>query len=317
MYKSTIKDVVLAVTYRCNSRCRMCNIWKRQDFTGEFKPEDLNNLPADLRDINLTGGEPFLRPDLPEIVKVANRRCPKAKIVISSNGFASELIAAQMEKILAIKPDIGVAISLDGAGEAHDRIRGIDGGFDKVRVTLDKLKRLGVKNMRLAFTQGDYNIGELDKVYKLAEELGLELSLAMVHSGENYFGKENVIGEKQKIINEFDRLIKKELSGFRPKHWARAYFTFGLIHLLKTGKRLLPDYSGRHNLFIDPFGRIYPCDVADEPIGELKGWRLNPPARPVHGENWMICTARPAIKKHWLRAGWWVVINKTLKSKTL
>lgn len=311
MNKSTARDVVIAVTYRCNSRCRMCNIWQKTDHEGEFSPADLKFLPADLTDINLTGGEPFLRPDLPEMVSVIVARAPRAKIIISSNGFATELIIEQMKKIRAVKPDVGVAISLDGVGEKHSQIRGIEGGFEKALATLKALKALGVRNLKIGFTQGDYNLGELAKVYSLARTLGLEFTLALVHSSKNYFSKTNKITEQAAIARDFDWLAREELGSWNLKRWARAYFTHGLKTLLKTGQRILPDYSGESNLFIDPQGRIFPCDVESEEIGQLRGWGLKRPAAPVgHAPSWMICTARPAMKKHWLRVGWWVISTK-------
>ena len=57
-------DAVLAVTYRCNARCTMCGIWSSKP-VAELPPAAYARLPASLRDVNLTGGEPFLRDDLP------------------------------------------------------------------------------------------------------------------------------------------------------------------------------------------------------------------------------------------------------------
>lgn len=310
MHKANITDVVLAITYRCNSRCRMCNIWQKQDHDGEIKDSDLAGLPRNLTDINLTGGEPFLRQDLFELVKEIIGRCPKAKLIISSNGFATDLIIGQLGKLLKICPQIGIAISLDGIGETHDRIRGIEHGFKKAMATISAIKALGVKNLKIAFTQGDYNIGELKKVYDLSRDLGLEFSLALVHSSDNYFGAYNKIEHRTEIISEFDRLSKEQLAGWSPKLWARAYFTDGLITLLKTGKRPLPDYSGVANIFIDPSGRIFPCDVAVEPIGWLSPWRLERKDGDSCAHSWMICTARPAMKRHLSRVGWWILKNK-------
>ncbi len=59
-------DALLAVTYRCNARCVMCGIWK-SDPCSETPAETYRKLPSTLRDINLSGGEPFLRDDLAAI----------------------------------------------------------------------------------------------------------------------------------------------------------------------------------------------------------------------------------------------------------
>lgn len=311
MPKSNLKDVVLAVTYRCNSRCVMCNIWKKEP-APELRPEDYGNLPENLQDINITGGEPFLRNDLREIIEIISQRCPKVNIIISTNGFATNLILSQVKGIIKIQPKIGIAVSIDGIGEKHDEIRGIPGGFKKVMATFNGLRELGMKNLKIAFTLGDYNFAELPPVYNLARELGAEFSLAVAHSSENFFSKENKIEKQREMAGKLDWLIKQELSGWNPKRWARAYFTYGLKEFILTGERILSDYSGQDNVFIDPLGDIYPCDVSSEKIGELKNFRVFSKVKDDKkcARSWMVCTARPAIKKYWLRVGAWILKNK-------
>lgn len=307
-----IKDIVLAITYRCNARCRMCSIWRETDKVREISKEMVSNLPRGAKDINLSGGEPFLHSDIIGIVRAVVERCPRARIVISTNGFATELILSKMEKIRQIKPDIGVAISIDGLGNRHDEVRGIDGGYEMAMKTVAGLKNLGVGNMRFAFTIGDYNLGELGKVYELSRFLGVELTIAAVHSSDNYFKQKNEIANREKIAEALQDLIRKELETWSPKRWARAYFAHGLKEYLLTGKRLLPDYSGEENIFINPSGEIYPCDIATERMGVLsaEGLRIENGKHRSCQESWMICTARQAIKRHFVRVGMWVLANK-------
>ena len=96
-------------------------------------------LPRTLRDINITGGEPFLRDDLVEIVRILDEHCDHPRIVISTNGFERRRIAHAAPGLLKIGRNVGIAVSLDGIGEKHDEIRGIPGGFDKVVETLKQL----------------------------------------------------------------------------------------------------------------------------------------------------------------------------------
>lgn len=304
-----VKDAVIAITYSCNSRCRMCNIWKREGEKTGLTGSDFKQLPETLLSVNISGGEPFLHPDILGIIRTIQKRCPKASVIISSNGFATELILEKVEKILKFFPDLGVAISLDGVGRVHDEIRGIPEGYAKVLKTIHGLKKLGVKNLKIGFTLGDYNTEELKKVYQLSKDLGLEFSLAVVHSSENYFGKENRLGDKQEMIRALDWLIDQELSAWNVKRWARAYFAFGAKQFLETGKRILPDYSGESNIFVDPFGKIYPCDVSSEVIGQMKPFELKPKKEACQ-PSWMVCTARQAIKKHWTKVGFWILKNK-------
>lgn len=312
MKKSSCKDLVIAVTYQCNSRCRMCNIW-RKNTPGSLKAEDYYKIPAGLSNINITGGEPFLRSDLEQLLAVMRKTSPKAAVIISTNGFATELIIKRVKKIKKFIPDLGIAISLDGIGVAHDEIRGVPGGYNKIINTIKALKQLGVNNLRLAFTLGDYNIEELAKVYNLSRELKVEMTLAAVHSSEKYFNATNQIDKKQEMAKALNWLIKRELQSFSLKRWLRAYFAFGLREFILTGRRILPDYSGQYNLFIDPVGDIYPCDVSNQKIGNLRiGFDNLTSVSAKENSSWMICTARRAIRKHWPKFIYWILKNKFL-----
>ena len=312
MQKSKIKEVILAITYQCNSRCQMCGIWKKAN------PEILSlgsieNIPGGLRDINITGGEPFLSQDIVLIVKRLTAESPRASFIISSNGFATELILSKMKEILKINSHVGVAISIDGIGKKHDEVRGIPGGFQKAITTIEDLKKIGVKKLRLSFTLGDYNISELKSVYKLSQKLEVELSLTLVHSSEQYFNTQNFITQKTKMVHVLDWLIEKELSSWNVKKWLRAYYAYGMKELILTGERMLPDYSGQEGIFIDPNGDVFPSDISNQKLGNLKDIdfsvihkiEIQKPA-----PSWMICTARTAIRKHWFKAGTWILSNK-------
>src|SRR5690349_11887398 len=77
-------DAVIAVTYKCNSKCIMCNIWKEQP-QNELSSHDFLKLPKTLKDINITGGEPFLRKDLVDIAYNLTMLNPEVRLVFSSN----------------------------------------------------------------------------------------------------------------------------------------------------------------------------------------------------------------------------------------
>lgn len=308
-----IEDVVAAITYQCDSRCRMCNIWQLKN-ENKLMPEDFKNLPETITDLNITGGEPFLHENLFEIIKIVVENNPKTKIVISTNGFATGLIREKIKRIKEIKPDIGVAISLDGGEKIHEEVRRIPGAYHKVLNTIKILKEEGIKNLKISFTLGDYNIRELRKIYALSKKLGVEFSLTAVHSSGNYFNKENNLKNIKSIGRELDWLIKQELKAWQIKKLGRAYYAYGLKKFIQSGKRILPDYSGIKNIFIDPKKDVYHCDVSEQKIGSIiKGDLIINNFSPKNCANsWMICTARPAIKKHKIKALIWLVKNKFL-----
>ncbi|MDO8622088.1 MAG: radical SAM protein, partial [bacterium] len=123
-------DCVVAVTYICNSKCTMCDFWKETR-----KPtvtlDDFRKLPATLRDINVSGGEPFLHPQIVDIVRVLHETCPKARITISTNAFLTDLTVKRVTEILKFYPKIGIRISIDGVGDMHERVRRIPQALEK------------------------------------------------------------------------------------------------------------------------------------------------------------------------------------------
>jgi len=181
-----LKDLVIEVIDTCNARCVMCNIWKNEE---EHRAPDvaIEQLPATLTNVNISGGEPFLRADLPQLVARLKKRCPRARIIISSNGFLPDRIESQMSAILKVDPAVGVGISIDGRDGMHDRIRGIPGGFGKCMETVRRLKRLGVRSLRLAFTATEANVAMMTEVHRLAMEVGAEFTCAVAHNSGIYF----------------------------------------------------------------------------------------------------------------------------------
>ncbi len=76
-------DAVIAVTYKCNSKCVMCDIWKKPACK-EIEPRLYAKLPGSLKYINISGGEPFLRKNLPEVIAVLSATCNEPRIGIST-----------------------------------------------------------------------------------------------------------------------------------------------------------------------------------------------------------------------------------------
>jgi len=305
----------------------MCDIWKIKD-SPELNVSEFLKLPSSLRDINLSGGEPFLYKDILGVVKNIKNVAPKARIVISSNGFATDLIVNRMREILLVKPDVGVAISIDGIGGVHDEIRGIPGGFERAINTVKKLKELGMKNLRLAFTVMEKNVNHFSRVYDLTKELGVEFTHSFAQSSDFYFGgKQNMENPRRDLlVKQYEHLICSELKSWNLKKWARSYFAFGMFKFITSHNPVLSNAPGRDFFFIDPSGDIYPSVVHNVIMGKVINFKdqcefeqfwcseeIEQVREKIDGLKipvWMICTARTAIKKHPLAVAWWILKNK-------
>ena len=258
-----IKFASIITTYRCNAKCHMCNIWQhptREE--DEITPAIIDKLPS-IPNINITGGEPFLRKDLGEILDVLK---PKTKrVVISTNGFCTDRIL----KIACKHPWIGIRISIEGLPKANDELRGIKNGFDKGIRTLIELNHLGLKDIGFAITVSDKNAKDLLELYHLAKMMRVEFATAAIHNSYYFHKYDNKFEQPDIAIEEFEKLVNELLMSRKPKDWFRAYFNYGLINYIKGKPRLLPCEMGKDAFFLDPLGEIRPCNVMHESMGNL------------------------------------------------
>jgi MoaA/NifB/PqqE/SkfB family radical SAM enzyme len=308
---------ILVATYRCNARCHMCNTWQYPTTPDqEMDPKYYEKFP-ELEFLNITGGEPFLREELEDIVKIVK---PKAKrICISTNGYYTEKVVALAKKF---DGDLGIRISIEGLPAANDELRGIKDGFDHGLRTLLQLKRMGMKDIGFGITISDRNSADVLELYELAKHLKVEFATAVVHNAYYFHKFDNAITKKEEVSENVRALIRELFKTKRPKNWFRAYFNHGIINYVHGGARLLPCNMGRNIFLCEPWGDIKACNVLDEVMGNIKEadfetiWNSER-AEEVRakagkcGRNcWMIGSVSPEIKKRKLEIGKWILKNK-------
>ena len=147
------------VTYRCNARCNMCNRYKAPSKAEEeISVETIRKLPQ-MYFTNITGGEPFIREDLADIVRELYKKSDR--IVISTNGYFTDRIIALCKEF----PEIGIRISIEGLEETNNAIRGLEDGFNRGYTTLKTLREMGMKDVGFGMTVQDANAADLVKIY--------------------------------------------------------------------------------------------------------------------------------------------------------
>jgi len=285
----------------------MCDIWKNK-IQHELTPEEYLKLPGSLREINITGGEPFLRSDIPDIIKNMKAAAPRTRLVLNTNGFMPHRIKSAMEKILVIDPKFAFRISLDGIGVVHDRIRGIRGGFDKCMQTLSIVKKLPCRDIGISFILMEQNKNELPKVLKFCRENRLQFSLTVVTNSSIYFGQ-----DKELLRPKIDTCIRSGLkdvaaSHFRsllPKEILRGWFVNRLLSYMTTGKRALKCDAGTSFFYMDSVGNISTCHLKHWIMGNIRKQSIETILSNRHWSScvthcndcWMICTAQSAMRK--------------------
>ena len=313
-------EACLIVTYRCNAKCYMCHTWQHPSKKDEeFSPDLVAKIPGGLKFINITGGEPFLREELDEIIKIALTKTKR--LVISTNGYFTKKIVKLAEKY---GNKIGIRISIEGLPAANDELRGIKNGFDHALRTLVTLHGMGIKDIGFGITVSDRNAKDLIDLFRLANAMKLEFATTITHNSFYFHKHDNRFEDVEMIAAEFEKIAAEFLKSNRPKNWFRAYFNMGLANKLRGGKRPLPCEVGTDMFFLDPYGNVLPCNGSDEPMimGNLhkesfesiwhsrRADEIRDQVRKCTKQCWMVGSASPAMKKRiWVPAKW-VVKNK-------
>jgi len=211
--------VVWNVTRRCNLKCNHCYA-QADDHAVDYEltTKEGRDLINDLAEYGVpvllfSGGEPLVRPDLPELAAYAVEKGMRA--VLSTNGT---LITSEKARILK---DIGLSymgISLDGMEEVNDRLRGVRGAFAAALDGIRKSQAAGIK-VGLRFTINKYNVDEIPGIFNLLEEMDIP-RVCFYHPGyaghDSDLTKEDLTHEETRkavdlILDRTNDLFKRDI----------------------------------------------------------------------------------------------------------
>ena len=279
-------NFTFSVTNVCQSRCRTCSIWKlyrdnplRRD--EELELDEIEKIFRSLGHVylfNISGGEPFLRPDLPQIIEFACEYIRPAVIHIPTNAIAVDLVEKKTLEILNIinknNPAIQFTIkpSLDHIGERHDDIRGVKGNFDKVIILFNRLKKYKSQFSNLHVELGtiisSWNVNDIEEISQFA--LGMSPDSyrnEIAEKRSEMFNIEDPITPEvdfyRKAVDIFVRQIqekKRNISFFqRINNAFRIVYYQIAIRVMEKNTQVIPCYAGISNAHMSPYGDIWPC----------------------------------------------------------
>lgn len=286
-------SLVISVSYRCNSRCKTCGVWRRE--SEELSLEEWRQVFARLGRapfyLTFTGGEPFLRSDLPQLVIAAAELCRPAVITIPTNGLLTRRILDGVEGICAAAPhsQVGLNLSLDGVGDEHDEIRGVPGNWQRAMDTWRGLKELQARHANLvlsvhtvvsrfnaeripgiveglAFLEPDSYITE---VAEERVELGT-VGWDITPRPEQYGVIADYLSARAKAAPA--KGLARFTQAFRGRYYQLAR------RVLEEGRQVIPCQAGWASGHIAPNGDVWTCCVRAEPAGNLRetGYDLRP-----------------------------------------
>lgn len=277
-------NLTFSVSYRCNSRCKTCNVWRKrvQDFSLDEYERTFHHLGRSPYWLTFSGGEPFLRPDLVDIVIAAYRLCRPGIINIPTNGLLVERVVAGVERLVRAAPNAQIVInlSLDGIGEQHDQIRGVPGNYKKLMETYAGLRTITASNLTLGMHSviSQLNVDSFiplrqhirqelrpdSFITEMAEErveldtIGLEITPRLEQYSEVV---DQLVAD---IDNEPAEGVAEIAQAFR-----RHYYQIARRTLLEQ-RQVLPCYAGVASAHIAPNGDVWTCCIRAEPMGNLR-----------------------------------------------
>jgi MoaA/NifB/PqqE/SkfB family radical SAM enzyme len=284
----------LAITYRCQSRCRTCNIWKKEETEREeLALEEYNTLfesnmdvLREVRSIQITGGEPFIRRDLPEIVSTIHASLPDCTFWIPTNGMDPRAVEEATKEMLRDLQGqgIGISVSIDGMERTHNVQRGVGGSFRKAVETLRRLSTLREERPGLGLTVGmtltSENYREASEVYTLARRFKADFSMRPVNFSEIYYRNmderrplDDFSGELLPLIRKIARDTVKR-KGIIPSAPTLRYMQGILDYIREPTQRRLPCAAGEDSFFLDPHGDVYPCIFINKKMGNVREEKL-------------------------------------------
>lgn len=241
----------------------------------------------DVTSIQVTGGEPYLREDLPELINAIRGNLPRTTIWIPTNGLTPRRIETATREILHDADGIrlGVSVSIDGIRGTHDAIRGIQGGFERAVETLRRLRSLREDHAGLSVSVGmtvtNGNYVELPEVWSLARGSGVDFSFRPVNFSDIYYRNREASPTPsdcaERLLPTLQSMGKTliETKGLRHAVTNLRYMQGALDHIRDPGGRRLPCRAASASFFIDPYGNVYPCLFIENALGNVKDERLS------------------------------------------
>lgn len=263
------------VSYKCDSKCVMCNSWKlpyHDDLTTEeYRKAFSSELFRSIEYVGITGGEPTLRKDIVEIVGIMSDNMPRLrKVTLNTNGFVVKRVVPVLDQIIDVANErgflFGTRVSLDGVGEAHEKIRRVWKAFERSMETVRAMQEIQKKkffNFGVSFTFTGQNIEDGEKLYEFCKEENLNVVFAIARYSELAFGNMDLVESTELKPEDFPRLVE-----FFRKRVRESSFTDGdallyqaYVKMFQNGmRRAMPCPSMDQGILLNPNGDFSYCE---------------------------------------------------------
>jgi len=282
--------VTFFVTWRCNCRCIFCDIWRKSSSArDELDVQQIANIFRQLGRLDclrLSGGEPFLRSDLAEIINALDKINQPGIVHITSNGLMTDRIVEIMRRI-ARPRRIHLKLSIDDTGDKHDTVRGVSGAYAQVIQTVEKLAPLRHEmGFHLGINQAiisEEHAGAYRRLKDAMAPYGVPIYPVIAHNGGNgLYGADGKVSDiayhtyadfsrdcLESLLDEFLR-DSRAINSFAESVVDR-YYLRGLRNRLVCGKSSPNPHcvALRNHLRLLPNGDVPVCFFNGKVVGNM------------------------------------------------
>jgi MoaA/NifB/PqqE/SkfB family radical SAM enzyme len=278
-------NVTVSVTFRCPSRCLTCNVTSRkaQELTAEEFGLIFKSLGKNAYWVTLSGGEPFLRPDLPDIVDAISEESNPSIINIPTSGTTHAHIYKFLPRILKKTrgSQLTLNFSLDEIGDRHDQIRRTPKNWEKTLESLRFARSLQADFPHLTIgihtVISVFNVDRFPAIYEELQKLSPDSYITEIaeERAELLTLGTSITPPASKYIEAAD-FILAQMRARQPKGFASVISQFRLEYYNLVKKTLLekrqviPCYAGSASCHIAADGDVWGCCVRAESLGNLR-----------------------------------------------
>ncbi|MDP3728012.1 MAG: radical SAM protein [bacterium] len=270
------------VTSKCNAKCGHCFYWSQLNTKGELSLEEIDKITRHLPDLvilNISGGEPFIRPDFADVIKTYYHNTPVKEVTIPTNGTFTEKIKKDCTDILENCPDmdLNIVVSLDGIEKIHDEIRQVKDCYNKAKASFMMLKELKklYPHLQVSIVSTLTSLNQ-DTLEELHHEIKQEWK-------PDVFSMNLIRGEAKKMdlfgvnLNYYKKFFQLQSKSRKKgmKSWIRDYMnklrTGMIIKTVEEKKYILPCTAGTLMAVMYEKGDVYPCELLNhKPLGNVR-----------------------------------------------
>lgn len=279
-------NLTVSVTYNCPSRCETCDIWQKtvDDLSVDEFAKVFRSLGHAPMWVTVSGGDQFLRKDLPEIMRLIRVLLRPTIINLPMNGIISKRIEMMLPEIArhTVGSQLVLNLSIDEIGEAHNQLRGAWNNYAKIEATY-KLAREVQKEyphvvVGIHTVISKFNVDRIPAIYEELIRWGPDSYITEIAENRVELSTmhKDIAPSPDRYAAAVDYLSQR-MRARRSRHPVARLVEALRLEYYQLCKRytveksqVIPCYAGWASAHLAPDGHVWGCCVRAESLGNVR-----------------------------------------------